>query len=208
MMRLGAAKAEAGRAFSFVQISLPTGQQAVSRQTFRFCLDKAKLRQAELRDGHYLLRSNLSAEDPAVLWQRYLQLTQVEAAFKCLKSDLAIRPIYHQLQRRVEAHILVAFLAYCLTITLKKRLEALAPGLTPKAVLEKLATIQMLDVWLPTTDGRYLVMPRYTQPEMDQLLLLKQLKLCLPQQPPPRIKASPTRPSSNGSGKQNVVKTF
>ena len=118
-----------------------------------------------------------------------MQLTQIEAAFKTLKSELGIRPVYHQLGQRVEGHILIAFLAYCLWVTLKNRLEALAPGLTPKAVLEKLSTIQMLDVWLPTTDGRDLVMPRYTQPEPDQTILLHHLKLSLPGQPPPRIKA-------------------
>ena len=124
-----------------------------------------------------------------MLWERYVQLAQIEAAFKTMKSELGIRPLYHQLGHRVEAHILVAFLAYCLLVTLKNRLQALAPGLTPKAVLEKLATIQMLEVWLPTTDGRWLVMPRFTQPEPDQAIPLHKLKLELPQQPPPRIKA-------------------
>ena len=114
---------------------------------------------------------------------------QIEAAFKTLKSELGLRPIYHQLEHRVEAHIFVAFLAYCLLVTLKNRLQALAPGLTPKAVLEKLPGIQMLDVCLPTTDGRYLIMPRYTQPEPDQAILLHKLQLTLPAQPPPRIKA-------------------
>ena len=123
-----------------------------------------------------------------------MHLTQIEAAFKCLKSDLGIRPIYHQLEHRVETHILVAFLAYCLTVTLKHRLGTHAPGLTPRAVLEKLAAIQMLDVFFPTTDGRRLVMPRYTEPSQEQGILLHHLKLVLPQQPPPRITAaaSPT----------------
>ena len=138
------------------------------------------------------MRSNLVAEDPAVLWDRYVQLTQIEAAFKSLKSELGLRPIYHQLEHRVEAHILIAFLAYCLLVTLKNRLQALAPGLTPRAVLEKLATIQTLDVYFPTTDGRWLLMPRYTQPEPDQQLLLHRLKLSLPQQPPPRLKVRST----------------
>jgi hypothetical protein len=189
LLRIGAAKKEAGRAFGFVRILLPKEGEAVTRQTFTFQLDKDKLQKAELRDGHYLLRSNLVGEDPAVLWERYIQLTQVEAAFKALKSELGLRPIYHQLEKRVEAHILVAFLAYALSVTLKQRLQALAPGLTPRAVLEKLATIQMLDVCLPTTDGRWLIMPRYTQPEPDQSLLLHHLHLSLPAQPPPRIKA-------------------
>jgi transposase len=189
LMRVGAAKTEAGRAFGFVKICLPKDSQQVTRETFTFTVDKTKLKDAEFRDGHYLLRTNLAAEDPAVLWQRYMQLTQIEAAFKCLKSDLGIRPIHHQLEHRVEAHILVAFLAYCLTVTLKHRLQMHAPGLTPRAVLEKLGAIQMLDVSFPTTDGRTLTMPRYTEPEPEQAILLHQLKLNLPQQPPPRLHA-------------------
>ena len=191
LMRVGAAKTEAGRAFGYVKIQLPPARQAVTRQTFTFQLNKVKLREAQRRDGHYLLRTNLVAEDPAVLWDRYMQLVQVEAAFKCLKSDLGIRPIYHQLEHRVEAHILVAFLAYCLMATLKHRLQVHAPGLSPRAVLEKLAAIQALDVCLPTTDGRHLVMPRYTEPDADVALLLHQLRLVLPQQPPPRLISAP-----------------
>ena len=187
LMRVGAAKTEAGRAFGFVKINLPLAGHEVTRESFTFTLDKARLKETERRDGHYLLRTNLVAEDPAVLWDRYLQLTQIEAAFKCLKSDLGIRPIYHQLEHRVDAHILVAFLAYCLTVTLKHRLSAYAPGLTPRAVLEKMSSIQMLDVMLPTTDGRCLVMPRHTEPERDLALLLHHLKLALPPQPPPRM---------------------
>ena len=190
LMRVGAAKTDVGRAFGFVKIHLPQAGQEVTRETFTFQLDKAKLKEAELRDGHYLLRTNLVAEDPAVLWDRYVQLTQIEAAFKCLKSDLGIRPIHHQLERRVDAHILVAFLAYCLTVTLRRRLRMHAPGLTPRAVLEKLACIQMLDVSFPTTDGRRLTMPRYTEPSPEQALLLHHLNLVLPQQPPPRITSS------------------
>jgi len=196
LMRIGAAKTEAGRAFGFVKMNLPKAREAVTRETFTFQLDKAKLQEAELRDGHYLLRTNLVAEDPTVLWDRYMQLTQIEAAFKCLKSDLGIRPIDHQLEHRVEAHILVAFLAYCLTVTLKHRLQEHAPGLTPRAVLEKLAGIQMLDVSFPTTDGRCLTMPRYTEPDSEQRLLLHQLRLALPQQPPPRISVAESRADS------------
>jgi transposase len=188
LLRLGAARKEAGSASRFVEVQVPREGEAVTRASFRFRVDKAKLKSAELQDGHYLLRSNLVEEDPAVLWERYIQLTQIEAAFKALKSEMGLRPIYHQLGHRVEAHIFVAFLAYCLLTTLKNRLQALAPGLTPKAVLEKLATIQMLDVHLPTTDGRYLILPRFTQPEPEQAILLHQLQLSLPLQPPPRIK--------------------
>jgi transposase len=187
LMRVGAAKSDVGRAFGFVKINLPGAGQEVTRETFTFRLDKDRLKEAELRDGHYLLRTNLVAEDPAVLWDRYVQLTQIEAAFKCLKSDLGIRPIHHHLEHRVDAHILVAFLAYCLTVTLRCRLRMHAPGLTPRAVLEKLAGIQMLDVSFPTTDGRRLVMPRYTEPNPEQSLLLHHLNLVLPKQPPPRI---------------------
>jgi transposase len=189
LMRMGSAKSEAGRAFGFVKIQLPKKDQEVTRESFAFQLDKDKLQEAELRDGHYLLRTNLVAEDPKVLWDRYMQLTQIEAAFKCLKNELGIRPIHHQLEKRVEAHILIAFLAYCLTVTLKHRLQAHAPGLTPRAVLEKLAAIQILDVCLPTTDGRHLIMPRYTEPEPDLVLLLHQLRITLPRQPSPRLSA-------------------
>ena len=197
-LRIGAAKKEAGRAFGFVPLPLPPEGEEVTRQTFTFHLEKAKLQKAELRDGHYLLRSNLLGEKPEVLWELYILLAQIEAAFKTLKNELGLRPIYHQVEKRVEAHIFVAFLAYALSVTLKQRLVASAPGLTPRAVREKLAPIQMLDVCLPTTDGRWLIMPRYTQPEPDQSLLLHQLNLTLPTQPPPRIKtpqdATPTPP--------------
>ena len=190
LLRIGAARKEAGRAFGFVKLTLPAAGESVTRETLRFHTDKAKLRQAEQRDGHYLLRSNLTAEDPAVLWTRYIQLTQIEAAFRSLKSDLGLRPIYHRLDRRIEAHIFVAFLAYCLQVTLKNKLQIHAPGLTPTAVLEKLATVQMIDVWIPTCDGRWLVLPRYTQPAKDLQVLLEKLQLALPAQPPPRITAA------------------
>lgn len=191
LLRIGAAKKDAGRAYGFVTINVPKPQEQVTRQSFTFAVDKEKLRKAELRDGHYLLRSNLTGEDPGVLWERYIQLTQIEAAFKTLKGELGLRPIYHRLGDRVEAHILIAFLAYCLLMTLKCRLQTLAPGLTPRAVLETLAPMQMLDVTFPTMDGRRLVMPRYTQPTPEQKLLLHQLQLTLPHQPPPRIQIKP-----------------
>ncbi len=154
---------------------------------FQFALNRDKLRERRRHEGRYLLRSNLSHTDPAQLWQYYIQLTEVEQAFKELKGDLAIRPIYHQKDERIEAHIFVAFVAYCLQITLKHRARLAAPGLTPRAVIEKFAAMQMVDVHLPTTDGRHLVLSRYTEPEHDQQLLLQQLKLTLPEQPSPRI---------------------
>src|SRR5258706_6129681 len=198
LLRLGAAKTEAGRAFQFVDVQLPKPDEAVTRQTFTFRLDKEKLQQAELRDGHYLLRTNLSADDPEQLWKLYMQLTQIEAAFRCLKTDLKIRPIHHQLEQRVDAHILVAFLSYCLRVTLKKWLEPHGPGLTPKAALEKLASIQMIDVCIPTNQGSWLVLPRYTEPSLDQHLVLKKLNLQLPQQPPPRIETAEAKQSWEG----------
>jgi len=190
LLRIGAAKKEAGRAFGFVTIQLPNKDQAVTRDSFRFQLDKDRLKQAEHRDGYYLLRSNLTAEDPAVIWTLYVQLTQIEAVFRSLKSELDIRPIYHQKEDRIDAHILIAFLAYCLQVTLKNRAMAYAPGLTPQAILEKLGAIQMIDVCFPTCDGRLLILPRYTQPEDDLKLLLHHLHLELPSQPPPRITAA------------------
>ncbi len=190
LLRIGAARKEAGRAFGFVKIQRPAADQAVTRATFSFEVDKAKLKAAEQRDGHYLLRSNLTGEDPAVLWTRYVQLTQIESVFRSLKSELSIRPIGHQLEHRADAHVLVALLAYCLQVTLKNRLMSHAPGLTPAAVFEKLATIQMVEVWIPMVDGRWLVMPRHTQPEPDVQTLLNKIRITLPSQPPPRIKAS------------------
>jgi hypothetical protein len=187
LLKLGAAKKEAGHAYGLVEIGLPEADQTPSPETFTYSLCKDKLRQIRRREGRYLLRTNLQDDDPAQLWRLYIQLTEVEQAFKELKGDLAIRPIYHQLDHRIEAHIFVAFIAYCLQVTLKQRLRALAPGLTPRAVLEKLKAMQMVDVQLPTTDGRQIVLPRHTQANRDQQILLQRLKLALPPQPPPRI---------------------
>jgi hypothetical protein len=193
LLKLGAAKKEAGRVYGLIDIKVPKARQTVTPDTFTFRLRTAQLRRMRRREGHYLLSSNLSAAEPAQLWQYYLQLTEVEQAFKELKGDLAIRPIYHQKDSRIEAHIFIAFVAYCLQVTLKQRLRALAPGLTPRAVLDQLATLQMVDVHLPTTDGRCLVLPRYTQPDRDQQLILHQRQLKLPAQPPPRISAKALR---------------
>ncbi len=145
------------------------------------------MRKARRREGSYLLRTNLRNTDPSLLWSHYIQLTEIEQVFKELKGDLAVRPVYHQLDNRIEAHIFVAFIAYCLQVTLKQRLRALAPGLAPRAVFEKFAAIQMVDVHLPTTDGRHITLSRYTQPEKDQLILLQQMHMDLPAQPPPKI---------------------
>jgi len=187
LLKIGAAQKEAGRAASLVTVKLPKAGQPVTPETFTFTLNRKRLRACRRHEGRYLLRSNLVGKASAELWAFYIQLTEVEQAFKELKGDLAIRPVYHQSDERIEAHIFVAFLAYCLQVTLKQRLRALAPGLTPRAVLEKFDAIQMLDVHFPTTDGRTLIFTRHTQPEKDHQLLLQQLKLRLPPQPPPRI---------------------
>jgi transposase len=194
LMKLGAAKHEAGRVWSLVEVLLPEAPRTQKARQQRvagleFGLRKDKLREVFKREGRYLLRTNLKESDPAKVWEFYLQLTEVEEAFKNIKGDLAIRPIYHSDPDRIEAHIFVCFLAYCLQVTLLHRLRAKAPGLTVRQVLEKFARIQLMDVHFPTTDGRELVFARYTQPEKDQLLLLAQLKWQLPPQAPPRITA-------------------
>ena len=189
LLKLGAAKKEAGRAWHLVDIRLPEAGEAVTPETFTFALRRDRLRRARRREGRYLLRSNLTGEDPAILWRYYMRLTEIEQAFKEIKHDLAIRPVFHQREERIEAHIFVAFVAYCLHVTLKNLARPRAPGLTPSAILEKFSTMQLVDVHLPTTDGRHLVLPRRTDPTRDQQLLLHQLNLKLPEQPPPRISA-------------------
>lgn len=196
LMKLGAAQKEVGRVAALVRLSLPQppAKGAPSqRVSFAFSLDKARLRTVRRREGRYLLRSNLTATDPAKLWEFYLQLVEVEAAFKNLKSDLAIRPVYHQRDDRIEAHIFVSFLAYCVFVSLKHQLKAHAPGLTVRQALEKLATMQMLDVHFPTTDGRELLFTRHTEPELDQQLLLAKLGWSLPPQACLRHRQAPPR---------------
>jgi len=191
LMKLGAARAHAPTAWRLVAIAVvPEGA------TFTYRLDRSKLRQARRREGRYLLRTNLTEDDPAKLWNLYLLLVRVEEAFKNLKGDLAIRPIFHQCQTRIEAHIFIAFLAYCLHATLARRLHALAPGLSPRSVIEKFAAMQMIDVHVPTSDGRELLLTRHTEPDPELRLLLDTLKLALPAQPPPKINTVPIAPQS------------
>jgi Transposase DDE domain len=185
LMKLGAARSKAPTAWRLVDVTLDKQSAALS-----YSLNRGKLRIARRREGRYLLRTNLTDRDPAVLWQYYVQLVAVEEAFKNLKGDLAIRPIFHKDERRIEAHIFVAFLAYALQVTLTRRLHALAPGLTARSALEKFAAVQMIDVHLPTTDGREIVLTRYTQPEPELQLLIDRLRLTLPAQPPPKITAA------------------
>ena len=185
LMKLGAARARAPAGWRLVTVEV-----AAREASFTYSLDRKKLRQVRRREGRYLLRTNLTDTDPARLWDHYIQLVKVEEAFRNLKGDLAIRPLYHQEERRIEAHVFVAFLAYCLHVTIARRLDGLAPGLTPRSVFEKFAAVQMIDVHIPTSDGRELQLNRYTQPEPELMLLLDRLKLELPQQSPPKITAA------------------
>ena len=191
LQKLGAARHAFPVAARMIQTTVAPESAQLS-----FSLRQDKLQAARQREGRYLLRSNItSGRAPEELWQFYIQLTEVEAAFRNLKDDLALRPIHHQLERRIEAHIFIAFVAYCLQVSLRRRLRDLAPGLTARAVLEKFATIQMLDVHLPTTDERTVVLSRYTQPEAEVRLLLQRLKLQLPPQPPPKITKAQAEPT-------------
>jgi hypothetical protein len=188
LMKLGAARSKTPTAWRLIDIEMDKNSAM-----FTYSLNRKKLRTIRRREGRYLLRTNITETDPALLWQYYIQLTAVEEAFKNLKGDLAIRPIFHKEEHRIEAHIFVSFLAYCLYITLQRRLHALAPGLTARSALEKFAAVQMIDVHLPTTDGRELQLNRYTQPEPELQLLLRQMKLVLPPQPPPKISGAAAR---------------
>jgi transposase len=186
LLKLGAAKGRYPAAWRLIDMAMSESPAT----DFSFRLNHQKLREVRRREGRYLLRSNLCGKEPADLWQFYTELVEIEAAFKNLKDDLKLRPIYHQLENRIEAHIFVAFIAYCLHVTLRARLKLVAGGLTARAVLDKFAAIQMLDVKFPTTDGRTLILSRYTEPNTDHKLLLEQLHLTLPPQPPPRISAA------------------
>lgn len=187
LIKLGEAKKEARNAYQLINIVLPKSNEAVNPDTFLFSLDKEELRKVRRREGCYLLRSNLTGQDPRKLWAYYIQLTEIEQAFKEIKGDLAIRPVYHQIDERIDAHIFVCFIAYCLQVTLKNLAKEKSPGLTPRSILEKFSSIQMIDVHLPTIDGRNIILSRYTQPEKEHKLLLYHLNLTLPNQPVPKI---------------------
>jgi len=188
LVAVGQAKQQAGRAFGLLDVRWPEAGEAINAQTFTFRLSLARYRKWYRREGRYLLRTNLTGTDPKVLWEYYLQLVAIEAAFRNLKGDLQIRPIFHQKEERIEAHIFVAYLAYCLQVTLQAKLRPVAGGLTPRSVLEKFAAMQMMNVCFPTEQpGKELVFRRYTQPEKDHQILLAQLGWQLPEQPPPRI---------------------
>lgn len=189
LKKLGAAQDRAGRvAGGLVEVEV----SAAGVLDYR--LDREKLRAVRQREGRYLLRTNMTADDPTLIWRCYMQLCHVEEAFRTLKGDLGLRPIFHRTPERIEAHLFIAFLAYCLLTTLRQQLRGHAAGLMPRVVLEKLATIQMLDVCVPTTDGRELLLVRHTEPSTDVALLLEHLNLTLPPQPPPKIRYPSTKP--------------
>ena len=183
LMKLGSARTKAPAAWRLVAITIDKDGPG-----FSYRLDRDKLRRVRRREGRYLLRTTLSESDPVKLWTYYLQLVQVEEAFRTLKGDLAIRPIHHQRESRIEAHVFIAFLAYCLHVTLGRQLAALAPGLSARSALDKFAALQMVEIHVPTTDGREIRLTRHTQPELA--LLLNRLELELPAQPPPKISAA------------------
>jgi len=191
LMKLGSAQSKVPTAWRLVDVKVHRDGPG-----FAYQLNRQRLKQARRREGRYLLRTNLTETDPVKLWNYYLQLGQVEEAFRSLKSDLAIRPIFHQDPQRIEAHVFLAFLAYCLYVTLGRQLKAFAPGLTARSALEKFAAVQMVDVHIPTTDGRELLLTRYTEPEQELQLLLERLKMTLPAQPPPKISAAQPQSAS------------
>jgi transposase len=135
----------------------------------------------EAREGAYLLRTNLTVNGAADLWKKYMQLTEVEAAFRTLKSELAIRPLFHQLEKRVKAHVLVAFLGYALQVTLKHLLKRSASEYSPAQALKRLAEIRSVDIVLPTVEGREIWLRRIAQLDEQQQSILHQLKITLPE---------------------------
>ena len=134
----------------------------------------------QAREGAYLLRTNLAAADPEQLWKSYIQLTEAEAAFRALKSELSVRPIFHQLERRTKAHVLVAFLGYALWVTLKHLLKGSGSRLSPTQALAAASTLHSADIVLPTTDGRQIRLRRVTTPTREQQTLFEQLHIRVP----------------------------
>jgi len=154
-------------------------RDGVLKLEWKLISDRADWQKA--REGAYLLRTNLQAEDAEQLWKKYIQLTEVEAAFRALKSELSIRPFFHQLERRVKAHILVAFLGYALWVTLKHLLRRKKLGLSPAKALSLLSTLRSADIILPTTDAREIRLRRVTTPNPEQKHLLEQFDITIPE---------------------------
>ena len=191
--RLAVAKSKAGRAWKLVSITVPKEGDPVTPTTFQWQLDWPRIREARAKDeGTYLLRTNLPDCDPKTLWKKYMLQGEIEHAFRELKNDLGLRPIHHRLDDRIEAHIFTAFMALCLLATLRAISRARAPGLTPRQIIDHFKTIKMVDVILPTTDNRTVILPRHIDPRPDTALLLAQLDLTLPSQPSPKVSPSCT----------------
>jgi transposase len=187
LKRLGVLLHEAGSCSKCVDLQLPPEGEKVSPENFTYSFNRQTYRQMIHRDGKYFLRTNQTGKNPIELWEQYMLQTRVEQSFKELKSDLSIRPIHHQLERRVDAHIFIAFMSYCLQTTLRQKLKTSAPGLTSQSAMEIFSKIQLLDVYIPTQDNRTLHLQRYTEPEQDHKILLEKLNLKLPTQAPPKI---------------------
>ena len=191
--RLAVAESKAGRAWKMISVSIPGEGEDVTLDSFTWHLDWAKIREARRNDeGTYLLRTNLTDCDPKTLWKKYMIQGEIEYAFREMKHDLGLRPVYHQLDDRIEAHIFTSFMAFCLLTTLRAMAREHAPGLTPRQIITNLKTIKMVDVVMPTTDGRVVTLPRHVEPKEEVALLLNRLGLTLPDQPPPKISESPS----------------
>ena len=195
--RLAVAEAKAGRAWKMIDVTTPREGEKVTAESFSWKLDWPRIREARANDeGTYLLRTNLPECDPKTLWKKYMIQGEIEYAFRELKNDLGLRPVYHQLEDRIEAHIFTAFMALCLLQTLRAIAREHAPGLTPRQIIEKFRMVKMVDVVMPTTDGRIVTLPRYVEPKKDVAILLDRLGLTLPAQPPPKVSsrlADPTK---------------
>jgi transposase len=180
LMRVGRLSERWPRAWTYVQVNWEA-----RRLSWQW--DREALRLAAVRDGAYLLRTNLTDHTPEALWKMYVQLTEVEAVFRAMKSDLAVRPIWHWVEQRVEGHVMIAFLGYCLWVCLRQKLKASAPSLTPWQLLDQFGRIVQVEVWFKLRGGGAICLPRITQPDPAQAILLHQLKWNLPEQPPPKI---------------------
>ena len=188
IQRLAVAGSKAGGSWKMISITIPKEGEKVTPETFKWKLDWDRIREARANDeGTYLLRTNLPECDPKTLWKRYMIQGEIEYAFRELKNDLGLRPVYHQLDDRIEAHIFTAFMALCLLQTLRAIAREHAPGLTPRQIIDKFRAVKMVDVVMPTTDGRIVTLPRYVEPKPDLAILLDRLGLTLPAQPPPKI---------------------
>ena len=153
----------------------------------RWDWDRCGLKSATLKEGAYLLRTNIKEPEPKKLWQQYIQLTEVESVFRVLKSELGLRPIWHRLDHRINAHIMIAFMSYCLWVCLKKHLHAHAGSLSCSHVLANMRSIQMIEVWFDANKQRRFCLDRITEPEPEQQAILEMLGWSLPSQPPPKI---------------------